>query len=62
MTHTTGYGRRASIQANRLITSRSRCAVVRACVVRRSARESACHATQFFAPRGQDRDVESAAV
>jgi len=56
-----GYGQRASIQANRLITSRSRGAVVKARVVRHSARATplATHLS-YLRREGVTRDGEKA--
>lgn len=56
-----GYGQRASIQANRLITSRSRGAVVKARVVRHSARRTplATHLS-YLRREGVTRDGEKA--
>src|SRR5581483_7842293 len=55
-----GRGQRASIQANRLITSRSRGAVVKARVVRHGARGAAGDPSRLPAARGRHRRREKA--
>ncbi|PZV40489.1 relaxase/mobilization nuclease domain-containing protein [Mesorhizobium kowhaii] len=56
-----GHGRRASIQANRFITSRSRGAVIKARVVRHSARATPLGAHLMYLRRdGVTRDGEKA--